>query len=67
MRNYLDDTKLRLFEIREQRRNKVDIWHIKCTNREIHERAKAMREINGYVRGVGGDRNYSLVVTEVLI
>ena len=65
MRNYLDDTKVRTFEVTEYWKNRKEVWHFTGTNREMRDKAEGMRLFNGYIPGVGGDKNYRVVIVEL--
>lgn len=50
-----------LFQVVEYRRNRTEKWTMVMTDEEMTSYLKASMEMNGYVSGLGGDKNYSIV------
>ena len=48
-----------LYKIVEVHKTRIEEWPMIGTGVEIKAKLKAMNEMNGYIPGVGGDRNYN--------
>ena len=66
MKNYLDDMKIRTFEVFESNGYTVEKWYFTGTNREMKEKLEGKRDFNGYISGVGGNKKYSIYAVELL-
>lgn len=55
-----------LYEIHEFTKKGHEVWGIYATGAEISKILKAKNEMNGYVEGLGGDKNYACWAVEVV-
>lgn len=59
-------TEKRLYEIHETSKKTDEVYTMYGTGEEIRDYCKKKNESNGYIDGLGGDKNYSCWAMEIL-